>query len=322
MATFLVTGGAGFIGSNIVRALVRDGHTVRVIDNLYTGFEANLFDVLSQIEFTRASILDPDALRACMEGVDYCLHLAAVPSVPRSINNPIATNETNVEGSMRVFLAARDAGVKRVVASSSSSVYGDNEVFPTTEDIPLSPISPYAVSKMAAEHYADVFSELYDIDIVRLRYFNVFGPWQNPNSEYSAVIPTFILRLLNGDKPVIHGDGSQSRDFTFIENVIEANLQACLTDQKLAGAYNIAFGASASILTIAETICSLLDLPCDFDFEPGRNGDVPKSWASIEKAKAAFGFNPKIDLDEGLRRTVEWYRANVPSEPANNNARR
>lgn len=311
MAIFLVTGGAGFIGSNIVRALAGREHTVRVIDNLYTGFEKNLEDVGAEIDFVNGSILDADTLARSMDGVDYCLHLAAIPSVPRSIKNPIASNEANVEGSIRVYLAARDAGVKRVVSSSSSSVYGNNAVFPTTEDIPLVPISPYAVSKMAAERYAEVFSNLYDVDIVRLRYFNVFGPYQNPNSEYSAVIPKFIHRLLRDERPVIHGDGSQSRDFTFIENVVDANMRACDPEEPIAGAYNIAYGASTSILEVATVLCSLMEVSPDFDFEPGRSGDVPKSLASVEKAKAAFGFNPAIGLEEGLRKTVDWYKANL-----------
>lgn len=311
MATYLVTGGAGFIGSNITRALVEQGDTVRVLDNLFTGFEKNLADLKNQIDFRQGSILDPDLLADSMRDVDYCLHLAAIPSVPRSVNNPIASNEANVEGSMRVYLAARDAGVKRVVSSSSSSVYGDNNVFPTTEDVPLAPISPYAVSKMAAEKYAVVFSELYEIDIVRLRYFNVFGPYQNPNSEYSAVIPKFISRIIKGQRPIIHGDGSQSRDFTFVANVVDANLKACGPAEAIAGAYNIAFGASSSILDIATSLCELLEAPAEFDFEPGCPGDVPKSWASAEKAKATFGFDPAIDLHQGLGQTVEWYKNNL-----------
>ncbi|HIA46629.1 MAG TPA: NAD-dependent epimerase/dehydratase family protein [Candidatus Hydrogenedentes bacterium] len=311
MAIFLVTGGAGFIGSNVARSLVGLGHSVRVLDNLYTGFEKNLEDVQADVDFVNGSILNSNLLASSMAGVDYCLHLAAIPSVPRSINNPIASNEANVEGSVRVYLAARDAGIKRVVSSSSSSVYGNNTVFPATEEIPLSPISPYAVSKMAAEHYAEVFSNLYDIDIVRLRYFNVFGPYQNPKSEYSAVIPKFIHLLLQGERPVIHGDGSQSRDFTFIENVVKANIGACDPEEPIAGAYNIAYGASTSVLELATELCSLLDVPPEFDFEPGRTGDVPRSLASIKKAKETFGFDPAVDLQEGLRRTVEWYRENI-----------
>jgi UDP-glucose 4-epimerase len=311
MAVFLVTGGAGFIGSNIVRALAGRGHTVRVLDNLYTGFDKNLEDVREDVEFVNGSILDADVLASLMDGVDYCLHLAAIPSVPRSIKDPVASNEANVEGSIRVYLAARDAGVKRVVSSSSSSVYGDHSIFPTTEDVSLAPISPYAVSKMAGEYYAEVFSNLYDVDIVRLRYFNVFGPYQNPKSEYSAVIPKFIHRLLRGERPVIHGDGSQRRDFTFIENVVEANIGACEPERPITGAYNIAYGASTSVLEIARTLCALMEISPEFDFEPGRSGDVPKSLASIDKAKAAFGFDPAVDLEEGLRKTVDWYRANA-----------
>lgn len=310
MATYLVTGGAGFIGSNIVRRLVHDHHTVRVIDNLYTGFEANLDDVRGSVEFIHASILDTGAMGAAMEEVDYCLHLAAIPSVPRSIRNPLATNETNIEGSLRVFLAAHEAGVKRVVSSSSSSVYGNITQFPTTEALPLNPISPYAVSKMAAEYYATVFSDLFDIDIVCLRYFNVFGPYQNPKSEYSAVIPKFIRAFLNGERPVIHGDGSQSRDFTYVNNVVDANLKACIPGHSIAGAYNVAFGQSTSVSEIAKAICTLMDIPFEVEYTESRSGDVPRSWASIEKAKSTFDFNPTVDLMDGLRRTIDWYRAN------------
>lgn len=311
MATFLVTGGAGFIGSSLVRALFNDGQTVRVLDDLATGFQTNLDGLGPELQFIQASILDERALQAAMEGVDYCLHLAALGSVPRSINNPLATNAVNVEGSIRLFLAARDAGVKRVVASSSSSIYGNHTNLPTNEDQALAPISPYAVSKMAAERYAEVFSTLYDIDIVRLRYFNVFGPRQNPNSEYSAVIPKFIKALMNGDRPIIHGDGLQSRDFTFVDNVVQANIRACQPEHPIAGAYNVALGGSVSVLTIAETLCDLLDAPRDFEFVESRTGDVPRSQASIATAQETFGYAPEISLDEGLRRTAQWYQSNL-----------
>lgn len=310
---YLVTGGAGFIGSNIVHRLVRDGHRVRVMDDLFTGFRENLTGIADRVEFVDASILDETALPEAMAGVDYCLHLAAIGSVPRSIARPLASNAANVEGSMRVFLSARDAGVKRVVHSSSSSVYGNNKVFPATEDLPLDPISPYAVSKMAAERYAQVFAELYDMDIVRLRYFNVFGPRQNPHSEYSAVIPKFIKGLQNGEKLVIHGDGAQSRDFTFVENVVHANLLACASEQSITGVYNVACGGSTSVLDIATILCELMGAPAEFEFVDARPGDIPKSWAATERAKAAFGYEPLISLREGLARTVEWYQTHEAS---------
>ena len=305
---YLVTGGAGFIGSNLVHRLASEGSRVRVIDNLFNGFRGNLTGIANDIEIVEASILDESALTEAMSGVDYCLHLAAIGSVPRSIERPLASNAANVEGSMRVFLAARDAGVKRVVSSSSSSVYGNNTVFPATEELPLDPISPYAVSKLAAEHYAKVFSKLYDIDIVRLRYFNVFGPRQNPHSEYSAVIPKFIKRIQNGEKPIIHGDGSQSRDFTFVDNVVDANLLACRPDESVSGAYNIACGGSTSVLEIATTLCELMDAPAEFEFVDARPGDIPKSWAGIDLARDTFGYEPHVSLREGLARTVEWYQ--------------
>ena len=311
MSTYLVTGGAGFIGSNITHALVEQGHTVRVLDNLFSGFTKNLDSIRSQIDFFEGSILDEALLSEAMSGVDYCLHQAALGSVPRSLKNPIASNAANVEGSMKVYLAARDAGVKRVISASSSSVYGTNQVFPTTEDIPLNPISPYAISKMAAERYAEIFSQVYDIDIVRLRYFNVFGPRQNPNSEYSAVIPLFIHAILNGKKPIIHGDGSQSRDFTYVANVIDANLKACNPEHSIAGAYNIAYGDSTSVLEIATTLCGILGAEPEMEFTENRAGDVPKSYASIEKAIETFHYEPKIELQEGLEKTVAWYQKNT-----------
>ncbi len=311
MTTYLVTGGAGFIGSNIARTLAQQGDTVRVLDNLFTGFSKNLDDIRADIDFIEGSILDETILAKAMDGVDYCLHQAAIGSVPRSLKDPIASNEANVEGSMRVYLAARDAGVKRVVSASSSSVYGDHDIFPTTEDTPLNPISPYAISKMAAERYAAVFSEVYGIDIVRMRYFNVFGPYQNPDSEYSAVIPKFIRLILEGKKPLIHGDGSQSRDFTYVDNVVDANLKACVPEQPIAGGYNIAYGATASILEIATTLCTILGAAPEMEFTEGRVGDVPKSLASIKKAIETFHYEPKIDLHQGLEKTVAWYRKNI-----------
>lgn len=307
MATFLVTGGAGFIGSNIARTLIRLGHSVRVLDDLFSGFERNLDDIRSQIDFINGSILTSTVLADAMDGVDYCLHLAAIPSVPRSIKNPVASNQANVEGTIRVLLAAGDAGVKRVVCSSSSSVYGRTTQFPTTEESPLSPISPYAVSKMAAEKYGEVLFDSSEMDVVYLRYFNVFGPYQNPDSEYSAVIPKFIRRLMTGEKPIIHGDGSQSRDFTFVDNVVNANIMACESKNSLNGSYNIACGNVTSVLEIATILSELLGRDSLFDFETSRADDVPKSWASIEKARADFGYEPKISLREGLKLTVDWY---------------
>lgn len=304
---YLVTGGAGFIGSNIAHQLVRDGQRVRVIDDLFNGFRDNLADIADDIELVEASILDESALTEAMSDVDYCLHLAAIGSVPRSIARPLASNAANVEGSMRVFLAARDAGVKRVVASSSSSVYGNNTIFPADEDLPTNPISPYAVSKMAVERYAQVFVELYEIDIAVLRYFNVFGPRQYPHSEYSAVIPKFITRVQNGEKPLIHGDGSQCRDFTFVDNVVHANVLACQPEQPIAGIYNIACGGSTSVRELATIICELMGVPTEFEFLDARPGDIPNSWASIERANAAFGYEPLVSLREGLAKTVEWY---------------
>ncbi|PCJ63559.1 MAG: LPS biosynthesis protein WbpP [Candidatus Hydrogenedentota bacterium] len=308
MSVFLVTGGAGFIGSNLIRALLERGDTVRVLDNFYTGFSKNIDPVSKEVEFFEGSICDEELLKRAMDGVDYCLHQAAIGSVPRSIDNPLPTNKVNSEGSMKVFLAARDAGVKRVVFASSSSVFGNNDTYPTMDEMPLNPVSPYAVSKAAMESYARVFSSLYDIDLVGLRYFNVFGPFQNPDSEYSAVIPLFIKRLLKGEQPVINGDGLQSRDFSFVDNVVSANLLACEPEEPIAGMVNVACGKTTSVLELATIICEIMGIKPDFSFRESRQGDIQKSLASIAKAKDIFGYEPLIHVREGLERTVDWYR--------------
>jgi nucleoside-diphosphate-sugar epimerase len=308
MNSFLVTGGAGFIGSNLVHALLERGDRVRVLDDFSTGRRANLADVLSDIDLMEGSLCEPDQLQKAMTGMDYCLHQGAIPSVPRSLKAPRASNQANIDGTLNVFIAARDAGVKRVTFASSSSVYGDAATYPLTEDLPRAPISPYAVTKATGELYAQVFSDLYDLDLVGLRYFNVFGPRQDPHSPYAAVIPIFVRHLLRGEGAPIFGDGSQARDFTFVDNVVHANLQACKAEGSVRGIFNIACGAPVSVLELARHIADILGVDAAPEFKPARAGDIQNSWADISRAQQAFGYTPQVATEEGLRRTVEWLR--------------
>jgi len=304
-----VTGGAGFIGAHIVERLVSTGESVRVLDDFSTGKRTNLGKVLDRIELIEGDVSDPEVVARAMRGVVYCLHQAAIPSVPRSVADPIATDRTNVGGSVALYVAARDAGVRRVIVASSSSVYGPGAPVPTPETSPLAPASPYAVSKAAADQYARVFTELYGLEIVSLRYFNVFGPRQDPSSQYAAVVPLFITRLLKRQPAEIHGDGSQSRDFSYIDNVVDANLAACAWPGKLSGAFNIACGGSTTILGLYESISRILGAKIPPIHTASRAGDIPRSLADCAKAKATFGYEARISVDEGLARTVAWYQA-------------
>ena len=308
MATFLVTGGAGFIGSSLVRALLERNHAVRVLDDLSTGNWKNLSEVSSNIAFTEDTVCNSACLVDIMQGVDYCFHQAAVPSVPRSVADPITSNRVNVEGTLNVFLAARDSGVKRVVFASSSSVYGNTDVSPAHEELPVNPISPYGVTKATCEHYARVFSSLYAMDIVALRYFNVFGPRQDPSSQYAAVVPIFITKMLRGERPPVHGNGRQSRDFSYIDNVIQANLDACDVKGPIAGVYNAACGTETSILGLVALLNDILGTRLEPILESGRAGDIRRSCADVSRARKAFGYKPRVTVGEGLKRTVEWYR--------------
>lgn len=308
MSSYLVTGAAGFIGSNLTASLSERGEEVRGIDDFSTGRRENLDRFDDSVDFREGSILDEDFLREAMKGVDFVLHHAAIPSVPRSIDAPILSCRANVEGSMKVFLAARDAGVRRTIAASSSSVCGNMTEGPNDESLNLYPISPYAVSKVAVENYARVFSGLYGVDIVCLRYFNVFGPGQDPNSAYSAAIPKFITRLLGGEMPTVHGDGSQSRDFTFVENVIDANVLACSAAGSIAGTYNIACGKTTSVLAVANILMEIIGIRGEPEWAPGRPGDIHFSQACIDKAAGVFGYEPRVSIREGLERTVRWYQ--------------
>ena len=308
MAVYLITGGGGFIGSNLARHGVETGHEVRVIDDFSTGHRANIDSIQDRITLFDGSILDEDVLGEAMKGVDYVLHQAAVPSVPRSVENPLHSNEVNVTGTLKVFLAARDAGVKRVVFASSSSVYGLAEVMPLKESLPRGPISPYGVTKATDELYGANFTDLYGLDVVALRYFNVFGPHQDPHSTYAAVIPIFIRQMLAGQSPTVHGDGLQARDFSYIDNVVAANFKACAATGSLSGVYNIACGVSTTLLDLVGHINTILGTTIEPVFEAGRAGDIRYSHADISKAREGFGYSPVMGIEAGLERTVSWIR--------------
>ena len=305
---YLVTGGAGFIGSALVLELVRRGEQVRVVDNFATGFERNLETVADKVDLRRLDICDFDAVREAVEGVDYILHQAALNSVPRSINNPIASNEANVTGTLNLLVAARDAGVKRVVYASSSSAYGDTPTLPKVETMPSNPISPYSISKYVGEMYAGVFHRVYGLETVSLRYFNVFGPRQNPNSPYSAVLSRFITCFLKGQAPIIYGDGEQSRDFTFVDNVVEANILASQAPVAAAGRFmNIACHARFSLNSIVAALNQLTGQKLTPIYESARAGDVKHSLADITRAQELLGYRPLVSFHEGLKRTYQWY---------------
>jgi len=306
--TYIVTGGAGFIGSHLVERLLMDGCQVRVVDNLSTGKAENLAH-LSGYELYNVSITDKDALMPIFAGADYVLHQAALPSVPRSVANPLETHENCVTGTLNVLLAARDAGVKRVVYAASSSAYGDVVGDFKDESMPPRPMSPYGVAKLAGEYYCQAFTEVYGLETVALRYFNVFGPRQDPASKYAAVIPLFITAMLKGQAPTIYGDGLQSRDFTYIDNVVHGNLLAAKAPSRAAGkVMNLAMGGNTNLLQLVEKINHLLGSDIQPVLAPERAGDIKHSRASIERAGELLGYEPIIDFDTGLARTFEWYR--------------
>ncbi|HMI32159.1 MAG TPA: SDR family oxidoreductase [Candidatus Limnocylindrales bacterium] len=313
MSAYLVTGGAGFIGSHIAVRLLKDGHHVRVLDNLSTGLKANLDVIRAADPGGRFSLIEGDirsieTCRSACLGVDYVLHQAALASVQRSIENPSDTTAVNVGGLVNVLSAARDNKVRRVVCASSSSVYGDTPTLPKHEGMIPAPLSPYAVSKLAGEYFARVFATTLGLQTTSLRYFNVFGPRQDPGSQYAAVVPLFAAALLDGARPRIFGDGQQSRDFTYIDNVVEANLAACLNGAGDGQALNIACGERYTLLTLLESMGRLLGVRADPEFFPPRPGDVRHSHASIERARLDLGFSPRVGFEEGLKRTVEGYR--------------
>ena len=306
MSKFLVTGGAGFIGSHIVDRLVADGEDVRVIDNLSTGKLANMEHNLDKIDFRQESLTDLSVVRNVVDGVDYIIHQAAIPSVPRSVADPIASNDAGINATLNLLVAAKDAGVKRVVYASSSSVYGNSPTLPKHEKMGTNPLSPYALTKLAGEHYLRIFTELYGLETVSLRYFNVFGPRQDPGSQYAAVIPKFITLIARGERPVIYGDGQQSRDFTYVSNNVNANLLACTAPGVAGHVFNIACGERFSLLDLVDAINRILGTSIEPILEDERPGDVKHSLADISKAREAMGFEPIITFTEGLERLVRW----------------
>ena len=308
VAKFLVTGGAGFIGSNIVAHLVEMGERPRVIDNFATGRRENLDGLLSSIDLIEGDITSLDTCREACGDVEYVLHQAALPSVPRSVRDPIGSNAANVTGTLNMLVAAKDAGVRRVVIASSSSVYGANPKLPKHESMPPAPISPYAASKLATEAYASGFYGAYGLETVCLRYFNVFGPHQDPNSQYAAVIPLFVESVVRAEPPTIFGDGEQSRDFSFVANVVDANLLAATAEGAAGGVFNIACGARASINDLLRYINESLGTNVAAKHTASRPGDVKHSLADIGAAREVLGYEPKVHFREGLERTIEWYK--------------
>lgn len=306
--TYLVTGGAGFIGSHIVERLVRDGHHTRVLDDFSSGKESNLDSFRSDIDIVTGDIRDAAIVNEAMKGVNIVFHEAALGSVPRSVADPLTTHEVNMTGTLNVLLAAREAGVKRVVYASSSSVYGETPVLPKREEMPPQPLSPYALSKLVGEHYASVFKHVYGFEVVALRYFNIFGPRQDPESQYAAVIPRFIMALLEGKSPVVYGDGLQSRDFTYVDNVVDANLLASEADGVAGQAFNVACGGRYTLLDLLARLKEILGSDIEPIHEAARAGDVKDSQASIEAAERALGYRVSVDFEEGLQRTAGWYR--------------
>jgi UDP-glucose 4-epimerase len=310
---YLITGGAGFIGANLVEALVRDGEPVRIFDNFSTGSIANLAAVRDRVEIIEGDLRDLDAVRRATRGVRYVCHQAALRSVERSVDDPLSSDEVNVHGTLHVLTAAREAGVARVVYASSSSVYGDNETLPKTEELTPSPVSPYAVSKLAAELYCRVFTKLYGVETVSLRYFNVFGPKQNPASKYAAVVPLFMRAALRGEPLEVHGDGEQSRDFTYIDNVVQANRLACTRPGVGGAVFNIACGERHSLLEIAALVGQFVGRELPRRHVAPRRGDVRHTLASIEKAERQLGYRPAVGFADGLRRTFDALRASLAS---------
>lgn len=308
MAVYLVTGGAGFIGSNIAARLVKNKEQVRIIDNFSTGKRENIAEFSDDIEIVEADIFDIDSVREAVKGVDYVLHQAALPSVARSVTDPIRANEVNITGTLNILVAARDAGVKRLVYASSSSAYGDTPTLPKREDMKTSPLSPYAITKLTGEEYCKVFYSLYGLETIALRYFNVFGPNQDPTSHYSAVIPKFITLMLTGNQPTIYGDGGQSRDFSYIDNVVNANLNAIVASKGIGEAFNIACGERITLNELCKKINKILCTSFSPVYEDTRPGDVRHSLADISKAQSCLGYSPDINVDQGLEMTVEWYR--------------
>jgi len=305
---YVVTGGAGFIGSNTVDELVRRGESVVVLDDLSAGKEDNLAEVRNKISFIKGSVNDIEAVRRSMQEADYVIHFAARTSVPRSVKDPLETNRVNVEGTLNVLLAARDAKVKRVVLAASSSAYGETPTLPKVETMPPEPISPYGVSKYAGELYAQVFGRVYGLQTVSLRFFNVFGPRQDPGSPYSGVLSKFCTAFLEGAEPVVFGDGEQTRDFTYIENVVQATLLACEAPGASGKVFNVGTGARISLNQTLELLREISGAPLAAKNEPAREGDIRDSQADLTLSRDLLGYRPTVEFAEGLRRTFHWYQ--------------
>jgi nucleoside-diphosphate-sugar epimerase len=308
MAQYLVTGGAGFIGSHLTEELLKRGHRVRVADSLVTGKRANL-DHLPQVEFFEGDLADLAFAQRTAAGCEYVLHQAAIPSVPRSVQDPLTSNRANVDGTLNMLLAAREAGVRRLVFAASSSAYGDTPTLPKHEEMPTNPLSPYALQKVIGEQYLQMFTRLYGLETVSIRYFNVFGPRQDPSSPYSGVISVFATALLQNRSPTIFGDGEQTRDFTYVSNVVDGVLRACEAPKASGRIINVATGGRVSLNTLFQTMRRLIGATAEPTYAPARAGDVRDSQADIELARQILGYEPTVEFEEGLARTVDWYRA-------------
>jgi UDP-N-acetylglucosamine/UDP-N-acetyl-alpha-D-glucosaminouronate 4-epimerase len=307
MAHYLVTGGAGFIGSHLSEELIRRGERVRVVDSLITGKRQNLGH-LPQVEFLHGDLADIDVARRAVQGIEYVLHQAAIPSVPRSVEDPVTSNRANIDASLNVLVAARDAGVRRVVYAGSSSAYGNSETLPKVETMPTAPLSPYALQKLVAEQYCQMFTSLYGFETVTIRYFNVFGPRQDPSSPYSGVISLFISALCEDRRPTIYGDGEQTRDFTYVANVVDGVLRACHAPGASGEIINVATGGRISLNQLFETVKRKVGSQLQPIYSEPRAGDVRDSQADIGKAERLLGYTPSVSFDDGLGRTVAWYR--------------
>ena len=311
MANYLVTGGGGFIGSNLVRALLKAGHSVRVLDNFETGKRENLEEIKDRIDLIEGDIRDPDTCAAACKDMEVVLHQAALGSVPRSVADPATSNAVNVGGTVNMLWAAKEAKCRRFVFAASSAAYGESPQLPKQEDMMPAPISPYGVTKLTCEHYCRVFYLNYGLETFSLRYFNVFGPRQDPNSQYAAVIPKFVSALLHGERPVVFGDGEQTRDFTYIDNVIQANLLAAEAPNAQGQVINIACHDQISLNRILDILRELLATDIEAEYADTRAGDIKHSLADISRAKKLLGFDPRIDFEQGLRLAIDWYKENL-----------
>ena len=315
MSNYLVTGGAGFIGSHLAEELVRRGHRVRVADSLITGKRSNL-DHIPGIEFVEGDLADLEFAKRAADGCEYVLHQAAIPSVPRSVKDPITSNRANVDGTLNILVAAREAGAKRLVFAASSSAYGDTPTLPKHEGMATNPLSPYALQKVVGEQYLQMFTRLYGLETVSIRYFNVFGPRQDPSSPYSGVISVFATALLDNGPPKIYGDGEQTRDFTYVANVVDGVLRACEAPQASGEIINVATGGRISLNQLFYAMRDLVGGALEPVYAESRKGDVRDSQADIRKAKALLGYEPVVSFEDGLARTIAWYRSSRAATPA------